>query len=282
MVYQKRYLDESKGSAVQDWWDDIQMLRGITSNGERLGYPTQKPEALLERIIKASSNEGDVVLDPFCGCGTAIAAAQSLNRKWIGIDITHLAIGLIKQRLHDKFGESIKSTYQVFGEPTDLAGARRLAEDDKFQFEAWALSMLGARSSGQVRRGADKGIDGRLFFQDDKSGKSKQIILSVKGGHVEHSHIRDLRGVLDREEAQIGVLITLLSASKPMLKEAASASFYNSPAFPDTAFPRIQILTIEDMLSGAGIQFPRMLQTTFKQAPKVKSKAQENLFLDLN
>lgn len=275
----KRYLDEQKGKPIGDIWTDIPAINSQAA--ERLGYPTQKPEALLERIIQASSNEGDIVLDPFCGCGTAIAAAQSLNRKWIGIDITHLAIGLIKQRLHDKFGESIKSTYQVFGEPTDLAGARRLAEDDKFQFEAWALSMLGARPSGQVRRGADKGIDGRLFFHDDNSGKSKQVILSVKGGHVEHSHIRDLRGVLDREEAQIGVLITLLPASKPMLKEAASAGFYNTPGFPDPKFPRIQILTIEEMLQGQGIQFPRMLQTTFKQAPKAKAKTQENLFLDL-
>jgi DNA modification methylase len=275
----KLYLDESEGTPVGNVWDDIPPINSQAA--ERLGYPTQKPEALLERIIKASSNEGDVILDPFCGCGTAIAAAQSLNRRWIGIDITHLAIGLIKQRLQDKFGEAIKSTYRVFGEPTDIAGARRLADDDKFQFEAWALSMVGARPSGQVRRGADKGIDGRLFFHDDSSGKSKQIILSVKGGHVEHSHIRDLRGVLDREEAQIGVLITLEPASKPMLKEAASTGFYKSPAFPDSIFPRMQILTIEEMLSGSGIQFPRMHEVTFKQAPKAKPKAQENLFLDL-
>lgn len=275
----KRYLDESKGMPAQDVWADIESLRSWMI--ERLGYPTQKPEALLERIIQASSNEGDVVLDPFCGCGTAIAAAQSLNRRWIGIDITHLAIGLIKQRLQDKFGEAIKSTYQVFGEPTDLAGARKLAEDDKFQFEAWALSMVGARPGGQVRRGADKGIDGRLFFHDDSSGQSKQIILSVKGGHVEHSHIRDLRGVLDREEAQIGVLITLEQPSKPMLREAASAGFYTSSSIADSAFPRIQILTIEEMLAGSSIAFPRMHQVTFKQAPRAKGKAAENLTLDL-
>ena len=275
----KRYLDEMPGVSVQNLWTDIPLLNNRSS--EKLPYPTQKPEALLERIIQASSNEGDVVLDPFCGCGTAIAAAQALNRRWIGIDITHLAVGLIKQRLHDKFGAAIKSTYQVFGEPTDLAGARKLAEDDKFQFEAWALSMVGARPSGQVRRGADKGIDGRLFFHDDNSGQSKQIVLSVKGGHVEHSHIRDLRGVLDREEAQIGVLITLDPPSKPMIKEAVSAGFYNSPAFPDSSFPRIQILTIKDMLAGASIAFPRMHQVTFKQAPRAKGKSAENLTLDL-
>ena len=273
----KRYL--SAGSHIQDMITDIPPINSQAQ--ERLGYPTQKPEALLERIIKASSNEGDVVVDPFCGCGTAVVAAQSLNRKWIGIDVTHLAIGLIKQRLHDKFGEAIKSAYQVFGEPTDLAGARRLAEDDKFQFEAWALSTVGARPSGQIKRGADKGIDGRLFFHDDSSGKSKQIILSVKGGHTEHSHMRDLRGVLDREEAQIGVLITLEPASKPMLKEVASAGFYTSPAFANSAFPRLQILTIEEILEGKGIDFPRMHQTTFKQAPRAKSKSPENLTLDL-
>ena len=203
----KHYLDEMPGVSLSDFWDDIPPINSQAQ--ERLGYPTQKPEALLERIIKASSNEGDVVLDPFCGCGTAVAAAQTLKRRWIGIDITHLAIGLIKQRLHDKFGDAIKGAYEIHGEPTDLAGARKLAEDDKFQFEAWALSLVGARPAGQVHRGADKGIDGRLYFHDDASGNSRQIILSVKGGHVEHSHIRDLRGVLDREQAEIGVLITL-------------------------------------------------------------------------
>ena len=210
-----------------------------------------------------------------------MAAAQSLKRRWIGIDITHLAIGLIKQRLHDKFGDAIKGTYEIHGEPTDLSGARKLAEDDKFQFEAWALSMVGARPAEQVRRGADKGIDGRLYFHDDASGKSKQIVLSVKGGHVEHSHMRDLRGVLDREQAEIGVLITLEEPSKPMLKEAASAGFYKSPAFEDRPFPRLQILTIAEMLEGKGIAMPRLLETTFKQAPRAKAKRAENLSLDL-
>jgi len=275
----KIYAEDLKGVPFQDVWARPELWLNSGAD-ERLGYPTQKPEALLERLVKASSNEGDVVLDPFCGCGTAVAAAQNLNRRWIGIDVTHLAIGLIKTRLHDKFGDAIKGTYEVHGEPTDLEGARRLAADDKFQFEAWALSLVGARHAGQVRRGADKGIDGRLFFHDDTSAKSKQIILSVKGGHTEHSHVRDLRGVLDREQAEIGVFITLEEPSKPMLKEAASAGFYKSPAF-DQAFPRIQILTIEEMLAGKAIDFPRLLETTFKQAPKAKTKAAENLTLDL-
>lgn len=153
----KRYLNEDAGVSIVDVITDIDPI--AAQSAERLGYPTQKPEALLERIIKASSNEGDVVLDPFCGCGTAVVAAQTLNRRWIGIDVTHLAIGLIKQRLFDKFGESVKGTYEIHGEPTDLAGARKLAEDDKFQFEAWALSLLGARlKEGRIEEWKSPGI----------------------------------------------------------------------------------------------------------------------------
>ena len=179
MVYEKRYLDESKGVAVQDWWDDISMLRGIHSSGERLGYPTQKPEALLERIIETSSSEGDLVLDPFCGCGTAIAVAESLKRRWIGIDITHLAVNLIKKRLRDAFGAGVEETYEVIGEPTTLNEAEALAREDPYQFQWWALGLVAARPIEQ-KKGADQGIDGRLYFHDDKSGKTKQIVLSVK------------------------------------------------------------------------------------------------------
>lgn len=279
MVYEKRFLDESKGVSVQDWWDDIEMLRGLTQKGERLGYPTQKPEALLERVIKSSSNEGDVVLDPFCGCGTAVVAAQNLKRRWIGIDVTHLAIGLIKKRLFDKFGTSVKSTYEIHGEPNDLASAKKLAEDDKFQFEAWALSLVGARHAGQIKRGADHGIDGKLYFHDDKSGKSKLIVISVKGGGTSVPHVRDLRGVIEREKAAIGVLITLEEPSKPMIKEAAGAGFYTSENYGD--FPKIQILTIEQLLEGKSIQHPRMLETTFKNAPKAKAAKVENMELPL-
>lgn len=278
MVYEKRYLDESKGVAVQDWWDDIEMLRGIHRNSERLGYPTQKPEALLERIIKASSNEGDIVLDPFCGCGTAIAVAQKLNRRWIGIDVTHLAIGLIKQRLKDTHGESIASTYEVIGEPTSLPDAETLAHDDPYQFQWWALSLVGARPIEQ-KKGADRGIDGRLYFHDEaKGGKTKQIILSVKAGHTNVAHVRDLRGVIEREQAEIGVLISMEPPTKPMLKEAADAGFYQPPALADR-YPRLQILTIADLLSGKVIQFPRLLEVTYKRAPKAKQAAATQLRL---
>jgi DNA modification methylase len=216
----KLYLDKMPGVPCDDIWVDIPPINSQAQ--ERLGYPTQKPEALLERIIKTSSNEGDTILDPFCGCGTAIAVAHGLERRWIGIDVTHLAVGLIKKRLSDKFGEAVRETFDIFGEPTDLFGAKRLAEDDKFQFEAWALSMVGARHAGDVRRGADRGIDGRLYFHDDKSGKSKQIVLSVKGGNITASQVRDLRGVLEREKAEIGVFITLEPATKPMMRSGGS------------------------------------------------------------
>src|ERR1700734_3054026 len=267
MVYEKRYLSDSKGVSVQDWWDDISMLRGIKDTGERLGYPTQKPEALLERIVKTGSDEGDVVLDPFCGCGTAIAVAQKSKRHWIGIDITHLAVNLIKKRLLDHFGEEVRKTYDIVGEPVSIKDATELARQDPFQFQAWALGLVGARVATSSKRGADKGIDGRLFFHDDKSGKSKQIVLSVKAGeNVNVAQLRDLRGVLDREKAEIGVLITMEAATKPMLKEAADAGFYKSPHLEEK-FPRIQILTVEQLLGGEQMKYPRWVDATFKKAP---------------
>ena len=240
---------------------------------ERLGYPTQKPEALLERIINASSNKGDIVLDPFCGCGTTIAAAQRLDRRWIGIDITHLAIGLIKHRLKHAFGERIKDTYEVVREPKDLAGAKQLAQEDKFQFECWALGIVGARSADK-KKGADKGIDGRLYFHDEpdnSKAKTKQIVISVKGGEkVAVSQLRDLRGVIDREDAEIGVLISMAEPTRDMRKEAASAGFYKSAW---GKHPRLQLLTIEELLSGKGIDYPpsEQVNVTLKRAPKAKS-----------
>jgi DNA modification methylase len=269
----KFYLDESEGMPLQDVWNDVQALRSW--HDERLGYPTQKPETLLERIIKASSNEGDVVLDPFCGCGTAISVAQRLNRRWIGIDITHLAIGLIKKRLDDAFGASVRKTYEVIGEPVDLTGAQRLAQDDPYQFQWWALSLVGARPTEQ-KKGADRGIDGRLYFHDENGGerKTKQIIFSVKAGHVQSAYVRDLRGVIEREDAQIGVLICMEAPTKPMLKEAAEAGFYRPPGITDR-YPRIQILTIEDLFADKSVAYPRLLEVTFKKAPKARAAAEK-------
>ena len=241
----KRYLDENKGVVLQALWDDIPPINSQAK--ERLGYPTQKPEALLERIIASSSNKGDIVLDPFCGCGTAIAAAQKLKRNWIGIDITHLAITLIKHRIRDTYGDRVK--YQVIGEPVSQPDAETLAQQDPYQFQWWALGLVGARPAEQ-KKGADKGIDGRLYFHDDIQGtKTKQIIFSVKAGHTNVAHVRDLRGVLDREKAEIGVLITMQEPTQPMRTEATGAGFYSSPGW-NQDYPRLQILTIADLLEG--------------------------------
>ncbi len=271
----KRYLDEMPGQPCTSSWDDIPPIHALTA--ERLGYPTQKPEALLERIIKSSSNEGDLVLDPFCGCGTAVAAAQRLKRHWIGIDITHLAIGLIKTRLADAFGDGVRETYEVIGEPVDLAGAEKLAEEDKYQFQWWALSLAGARPL-EKKKGADQGIDGRLYFHDEaKGGDTKQIIFSVKAGHLMATHVRDLRGVIEREKAEIGVLISMQPPTRPMLKEAAEAGFYQVPGLRDK-YPRLQILSIAQLLEGERVEFPRFAaDATFKRAPKAQKAAEEQM-----
>lgn len=275
----KVYLDEKEGKFLQSVWTDIPRIPNTSP--ERLGYPTQKPEALLERIIESSSNEGDTVLDPFCGCGTAIAVSERLKRRWIGIDITHLAVNLIKTRLRDHFGEEVRKTYDVIGEPVSIADAAVLAEQDPFQFQSWALGLVGARVANSAKKGADRGIDGRLYFHDDKSGKSKQIILSVKAGeNVNVAQVRDLRGVIEREKAEIGVLISMEPPSKPMITEAAEAGFYRSPHV-DGTFPRIQILTIAELLKDAQIAYPRLLDVTFKQAPKARAKAAETMALPL-
>lgn len=267
-----QFAEEMPGVPLQDLWDDIRPALG----DEDLGYPTQKPLALLERIIKASSNEGDVVLDSFCGCGTTIAAAQKLNRPWIGIDITHLAISLIKARLLDSYGQ--KATYKVIGEPADFSGASQLAKDDPYQFQWWALGLVGARPV-EKKKGADHGIDGRLYFHDEPvAGKTKQIILSVKGGGTSVKDVRDLRGVIDREKAEQGVLITLQGPTKPMYAEAADAGFYESLAWK-TKHPRLQIITIEELLGGKTISRPPAANVTFKQAPKAKEKAGDQLSL---
>ena len=273
----KRLL--SAGSKIQDVITDIPPINSQAQ--ERLGYPTQKPEALLERIIKASSNEGDVVLDPFCGCGTTIQVAQRLNRRWIGIDITHLAIGLIKKRLSDAFGPQIRDTYEVIGEPTDFAGAERLAAEDKYQFQWWALGLVGARPAEQ-KKGADRGIDGRLYFHDDDTGKSKQILFSVKAGGVTVSQIRDLRGTLERDKAEIGIFLCFEEPTKPMLREAAEAGFYQSHVAGGVVqYPRIQILTIQQILDGKQPEYPtHHRDATFKKAPRARDKS-ENLILPL-
>jgi hypothetical protein len=274
----KIYSNDLKGVPYQDVWSKSDLWLNSAA-AERLGYPTQKPEALLERIVRSSSNEGDLVLDPFCGCGTTIQVAQRLNRRWIGIDITHLAIGLIKKRLSDAFGPSIRETYEVIGEPTDYAGAAKLAEEDKYQFQWWALGQVGARPAEQ-KKGADRGIDGRLYFHDDQSGKSKQILFSVKAGGVQVSQVRDLRGTIEREKAEMGVFLCFEEPTRPMLREAAEAGFYKSA--DGSSYPRIQILAIQQILDGKQPEYPlHRRDATYKQAPKARQPRSENLTLPL-
>ena len=288
----KTYVKDLPGVSVRDIWTDIEPINSAAA--ERLGYPTQKPVALLERIINASSNPGDVVLDPFCGCGTTIAAAQALGRPWIGIDITHLAITLIKQRLKDSFGieqgvratlsgkgetakvweaaaeygEATKRPFHVVGEPTSEPDSAALAASDPYQFQWWALGLVGARPVEQ-KKGADKGIDGRIVFQGDKLGSFESVILSVKAGHTNVAHIRDLKGVLEREKAAIGVLISMQEATSPMKTEAVTAGFYES-ALWGRKYPKMQLFTVAELLAGKTIEMPpiRQVQATFKKAPK--------------
>ena len=279
----KHYLDEMSGIPLQNVWDDIPPISSHAA--ERLGYPTQKPLALLERIINVSSNAGDLVLDPFCGCGTAIHAAQKLGRTWLGIDITHLAVALMKSRLKDAFDIEKDRGYAVIGEPEDLAGARHLAESvDRYQFQWWAISLIAARPYGgsvgskQGKKGADSGIDGLIAFHDDPRAHAKRVLVQVKSGHVSVKDIRDLRGTLDREaDAVIGVFITLHEPTKPMLTEAESCGFYLSPTW-HRSYPKMQIFTIEQLLNGATVQMPPTAATYKKAQRELESAAQVPLF----
>jgi site-specific DNA-methyltransferase (adenine-specific) len=279
----KRYLEEAQveGSVVDAIWgerglDEEAKIRDLNSQArERLSYPTQKPLALLERIVSASSNPGDIVLDPFCGCGTAVHAAHKLGRRWIGIDITHLAIGLIRRRMQDAFqGIAI----EVIGEPVDLAGARDLAQRDKYQFQWWALDRLGAQPVSGKKKGADKGIDGVIPFFAGPKEDYKRVIVSVKGGeHVNVAMVRDLKGVLEREREPIAVLLALAPPTKEMVTEAAAAGFYES-GFWERKFPRVQIVTVEEILGGKRPDIP-WGKAPFAKAPLEKEKGEQGEML---
>lgn len=267
----KRFLDDQPGVPLQDLWTDLDPINARAA--ERLGYPTQKPEALLERIIESSSNDGDVILDPFCGCGTAVAVAERLNRRWIGIDITYLATNLIKSRLVNAFGEGVQ--FSVTGEPTATEDAIRLAKEDPYQFEAWALGLVGARSATK-KKGADKGVDGRLIFHEKHGGKTRQVVLSVKSGKVGVRDVRDLRGVVEREQAEIGVLITMKEPTASMRAEAADAGFYRSGSEGVGSWgqhPHIQLLTVGELLDGKRIDMPPLSGSlTFRRAPQAERR----------
>lgn len=280
----KRYLDEMPGVPLQDIWDDISPIQSQAA--ERLGYPTQKPVALLERIIAASSNPGDLVLDPFCGCGTTIAAAQRLGRNWIGIDVTYLAVSLQRYRLKSAFNLDEPADYTVIGDPKDLADAIELAHRDRYQFQYWACGLIKARPQGaeagskQGKKGADKGIDGVITFEDKdpKSHKGSlvphKVIVQVKSGKVGSPTIRDLLGVISSENAAIGVLVTLEPPTQPMIAQATKAGYYTSPLY-NAKYPRLQILTVEGLLSRTErIDMPPQTQTatTFKQAKRAEQE----------
>jgi site-specific DNA-methyltransferase (adenine-specific) len=257
----KLYLEDSPGVAVSDNWTDIKPIFAVAE--ERLGYPTQKPQELLERILNASSNEGDVVLDPFCGCGTTVHAAQKLNRKWIGIDITHLAISLIQKRLRDAFP---LVQIEVHGVPKDLDGARALAAQDKYQFQWWAVSLVDAVPYGNKKKGADGGIDGLIYFKPDAKTTEKTIV-SVKGGeNVGVGMIKDLIATVEREKAKMGLMITLAEPTSVMRKEAVTSGYYRTDAQGD--FARIQIVTIAELLNGKKPQMPWVSPDTFKKAKR--------------
>jgi site-specific DNA-methyltransferase (adenine-specific) len=261
----KRYLDEMPGLAIQTIITDIPPLSA--QSAEKLNYPTQKPEALLERIIKASSNEGELVLDPFCGCGTTISVAERLKRRWIGIDITHLAITLIKNRLHDTFGEEL-APYEVIGEPADALSAAALAEENRHQFEWWALGMVEAAPAQDKKKGADRGVDGVLYFQEKDDGPYYKIIVQVKSGHIGAKEVRELEGTRKQENAEIAALLTLKSPTKPM-KEAVPADYFVSGLEPYPRFPRLQILTIAELFAGKQLDYPRWVPPkTFKKAAR--------------
>jgi DNA modification methylase len=264
----KRYLDESKGYAVQALWDDIAPINARAQ--ERLGYPTQKPIALMERILTASSNEGDVVLDPFCGCGTTVHAAQKLNRRWIGIDVTHLAIGLIKKRLVDAFPVA---QFKIEGVPKDLDAARELAQSDKYQFQFWALYMVEAQPFRGGKKGADGGVDGYIYFKPDGRTVEKAVV-SVKGGaNIGVGMIRDLIATIEREKAKVGIFLTLEEPTKQMTKEAATAGLYDSGQQMGSEgetrkYPRIQILSISDLFFGERPRLPWIDSSVFKKAKR--------------
>jgi DNA modification methylase len=241
----KWYVDELEGAALPDVWVDVPPISSHAA--ERLGYATQKPQALLERIIEASCPKDGIVLDPFCGCGTTVHAAQKLGRQWIGIDVTYLAINLIKRRLRDAFGQELQ--FEEMGQPVDLVGAQRLAELDKFQFQHWALSLVGARPLREGDgKGADRGVDGLLYFYESKDDRAK-IIVQVKGGGVKRDDIATLLGDVNNQKAAGGVLVTLEKPSKPMVKEAVDAGRYKAKLY-QKEFPKIQILTAEGLLAG--------------------------------
>ena len=292
----RQYLNDSPGMALQDVWnyqphskgllwgteDCIdQDVRWLQKQGdpERLGYPTQKPRGLLRRIIESSTEEGDVVLDPFCGCGTTVHTAQMLRRQWIGIDITIHAIALIEDVLRQSFGADVN--FVTRGVPTSIEEAQALSDRNKFQFQAWAVYRLGGAPEVEAKKGADQGVDGRLYFRLKDKDPFQQIVISVKGGKLKATDVRDLRGTMTREKADIGVLACLHEPSRQMRAEAASAGVIETPW---GKFPRLQLVTVAQMLAGGRLDLPPVTgsNVTLKAAPKVLPIEPAKIELDLS
>ena len=256
-VIEEKNYDEiaySKSSGIL-WYDWFEIPRINPMAKERIGYPTQKPLSLMERIIRASSNRGDVILDPFCGGGTTLHAAQKIGRKWIGIDITHVAVGIVETRLKDNFKDA---KYRVYGDPKSLSDARKLCDDDKFQFEAWAVTRIKNMVPNQKQRG-DKGIDGTARIRVSEK-KYIKVIAQVKGGKtVNPSDIRDFRGTIERDKVDIGIFICLdhRKISNGIKKEAAAAGrFKFEEGFINFECPKIQIFSIRDYFKGRKPELP--------------------------
>ena len=257
----KRYLDDMPGVALQDVWTDIDPINSRAA--ERLGYPTQKPISLLERIISASSNDGDMVLDPFCGCGTTVDAAQRLGRQWIGIDITFIAVDLIEKRLRHAYGSSVTQTYEVDGIPRDMASAQSLFDRSPFDFERWAVSRINAQPN--VKQVGDKGVDGVARFYLDKTTNGR-VLASVKGGKtIGPQFVRDLIGTVQTQKAQMGVLITMAEPTPGVLDAANHGGTYTWP-LNGQIFPKVQVVTIRDLLKGKRPDMPQSLLPYIQEA----------------
>ena len=271
----KRYLDDQPGIPAQDVITDIPPMHNLSE--ERLGYPTQKPVALLERLIAASSNPGDVVLDPFCGCGTAVDAAQKLGRQWIGIDVTHLAVGLIEKRLREGYGDA--AVFETIGVPKDRDSALRLAEDKPHEFQNWFCLKIGGFPLDGGRKGADKGVDGHFnFFTDARS--TRPGVISVKAGrNIGVAMLRDLRGVMERDKYELGLFLSAYEPTGPMLKEAAEAGKFQCEF---GRFDRVQIVTPADVFHNNWPKLPPLVGINRKAArvdlrPQAQSGAQGDL-----
>jgi len=259
-----RYLDEMPGMTLSDVWTGIPPLNSQAQ--ERLGYPTQKPVALLERIVAASSNPGDVVLDPFCGCGTAVDAAQKLGRSWLGIDVTHLAVGLIEKRLREGYGDA--ASFETIGVPRDLASAQRLATDDPHQFQAWITLKLGGWPWMGGKKGGDKGVDG-YFYYVGEGGKTETGVISVKAGaNISPGMVRDLGGVMTRDGHRMGLFVCAAHPTRGMIDEANSHGLIQTEF---GRFPALQCFTLAELFDGHHPRLPPLVSPN-RRAPRVETR----------